>query len=91
MDSNNDILTGEFLARHISGGLTPLEKIAFSEMLDSEPILEVKEIVSDLHHREFFEREDTSIAKIEKIEDYIESVEKFRELKSPDMKKSKII
>lgn len=91
MSSNNDILTNEFLARHISGELTPLEKIAFSEMLDSEPILEVKEIVSDLHHREYFEREDISIRKFEKIEDYIESVERFRELKSPDMKNSKII
>lgn len=91
MDNNSDILTDEFLARHISGRLTPLEKIAFSEMLESEPILEVKEIVSDLHHREFFEGKDTSITKIEKIEDYIESVEKFRELKSPDTKKPKII
>lgn len=91
MDSNNDILTDEFLARHISGGLTPLEKIAFSEMLVSEPIFEINEIVSDLHHRNFFEGEDTSIRKIEKIEDYIERVEKFRELKVPDTNNSKII
>lgn len=92
MDNNDkDILTDEFLASHISGRLTPLEKIAFSEMLDSEPILEIKEIVSDLHHSNFFEGENTLIRKIEKIEDYIESVEKFRELNSPDTKNPPII
>lgn len=91
MDSNIDILSDEFLARYISGDLTPLEKISFSEMLNSNQIMEVKEIVSDLHYRDFFKEAVTPIETIDKIENYIERADKFRELKSPEANNSKIV
>ena len=91
MKSNEDILTDELLARHISGELTPLEEIAFSDIMSSESIIEVKEIVSDLEHVDFFCAESMPEKKIEKIEEFIDRTEMFKELKSPDTNNSKII
>lgn len=53
--------------------------------------MEVKEIVSDLHYRDFFKEAVTPIETIDKIENYIERADKFRELKSPEANNSKIV
>lgn len=91
MNNKEDILTDELLARHISGELTPLEESAFSDIMSSESIIEVKDIVSDLEHVDFFCGDSVPEKSIEKIEEYINMTMMFKELKSPDTNNSKII
>lgn len=92
MNSTDNILTDELLARFISGdNITPLERIVFSDALNSEDVIEVCEISSDLKGKQYFLNEEVPETKIDKIESYIENFEKFRELRSPESRGTKII